>query len=140
MSQAATAATDWWWVIPLASFLGGGVIAWGLNLFVTRWIDYPIISVRLDEKKGSTGEVTWTSYDGAGNVTEQHQVKFIRLHVQNTGRATIKKRCGYITKLTRTEPGAHDTKVEAKLLTWAGLTTGTAIRETSRPPPSSIWM
>jgi hypothetical protein len=108
-------------VIPLASFLGGGVVAWGLNFVVTRWIDYPIISVRLDEKKGSTGEVTVTSFDNMGNVKEQHQAKFIRLHIENTGRSTIKDCCGYITKLTRTEPGAHATTNEGEVidLGWA---------------------
>ena len=71
MAQAATAAADWWWVIPLMAFIGGSVAAWGLEFVVTNWIKYPIIGVRLDEKKGSTGEVTWTSYDSAGHVIEQ---------------------------------------------------------------------
>ena len=86
-----------------------------------NWIKYPIISVRLDEKKGATGEATLTSYDSAGKVIQQHQVKFIRLHVQNTGRTTIKKCSGYITKLTRTEPGAHETMVDGEVidLGWA---------------------
>jgi hypothetical protein len=121
MSQGAASAADWWWVVPLMSFIGGSVAAWGLQFVVTNWINYPIISVRLDEKKGSTGEVTVTSFNNLGDVIEQHQAKFIRLYVENTGRATIKECSGYITKLTRTEPGAHETKVEGEVidLGWA---------------------
>jgi hypothetical protein len=117
----AAAAAEWWWVVPLVSFIGGSVVAWGLQFVITNFINHPIISVRLDKKKGSTGEVTLTSYDNLGKVIEQHQVKFIRLHVENTGRSTINKCSGYITKLKRTEPGAHETKIDGEVidLGWA---------------------
>jgi hypothetical protein len=97
-AEMAAAAADWWWVIPLASFLGGGVVAWGLQSLIANWITHPIISVRLDESKGSTGEVTVTTVDNQDNVISRHQAKDIRLHVENTGRSTIKDCSGYITK------------------------------------------
>jgi hypothetical protein len=100
-----TAAGEWWWVIPLVSFIGGSVAAWGLQSLVANWITHPVISVRLDNSKGSTGEVTVNLFDRDGKLVGQHQAKYIRLHVENTGLSTIKNCSGYITKLTRTVGG-----------------------------------
>jgi hypothetical protein len=88
----------------IMSFLGGGVIAWGLGLLWTHMIVRPVISVRLDDKRGCSGTMPiFTNIDGK---QERYDAKFIRLQVENTGLSTIKDCCGYITKLTkRTDTG-----------------------------------
>jgi len=105
-----TAVADhWWWVIPLASFLGGGVTAWGLGLFVTYLVRHPVISVCLDNNKGCTGITPLVELqeqtDEEGRRVQVarflHDVRYFRLRVENPGLASIKDCCGLITGIKK---------------------------------------
>jgi hypothetical protein len=51
------------WVALLVAFAGGSLVATVVSAFVTHLVFHPVISVRLDEKKGSHGPVTIYYYD-----------------------------------------------------------------------------
>jgi hypothetical protein len=96
------AAGHWWWVIPLASFLGGGVVAWGLGLFFTYLIAQPVISVCLDKSKGSTGITPLlVKLEEKGEWTFSHNVRYLRLRIENTGLSSVRDCCGLITGLKK---------------------------------------
>jgi hypothetical protein len=60
-----------------------------------------VISVRLDEKKGSHGPVTLYHFDqDRRRIIGTSQAKYFRLHIENTGLSSIKTCSGFITKLT----------------------------------------
>jgi hypothetical protein len=102
------------------SFLGGGVIAWGVGLIWTHWIMRPVVSVRLDEKRGCYGPTQVFVTHEDGRQTYSYDVRFLRLLVENTGLSSIKDCCGYITKLTkRTDKGDVVPKQEIISLGWA---------------------
>lgn len=88
-----------------------------VSAFATHCLFHPVISVRLDEKRGSYGSVPLVD-----RVTGQqsHQAKYLRLHVENTGFSTIKDCCGYIIRLTkRTSKGQIVPHQEVLDLGWA---------------------
>jgi hypothetical protein len=72
-----------------------------ISAFVTHVVFHPVISVRLDERKGSHGPVTLYHYDNQRKLIGTSQAKYFRLHVENTGLSTVRACSGYITKLTR---------------------------------------
>jgi hypothetical protein len=89
------------WVALLAAFAGGSLVATVVSAFVTHLIFHPVISVRLDERKGSHGRVTIYYYDDRRKVIGTSQAKYFRLHVENTGLSTVRACSGYITKITK---------------------------------------
>jgi hypothetical protein len=104
----------------LVAFLGGGVTAWGLGLFVTHWILHPVIGVHLDEKKGSYGPVPLYKQDKDGNQTHSHDGRYLRLYVENTGLSSVKDCCGFITKITKsTNKGETTPRSEVLDLGWS---------------------
>jgi hypothetical protein len=98
----------------LIGFLTGGLVTAALTAFVKYWIFHPLINVRLDDRKGSYGEVRidLTDDKGAKSIC---QAKYLRLHIENTGLSSIKDCCGYITKLTKIV-GGQQTGSEQEVL------------------------
>ena len=88
---------------PLASFLGGGVAAWGIGFIVTNWIRQPVISVQLDAAKGSHAEAKDYWLNSEGKITHTTDARYLRLHIENTGLSTVKDCSGYITKIRRSD-------------------------------------
>ena len=90
------------WVALLIGFAGGSLMATVVSAFVTHLIFHPVISVRLDEKKGSRGPVTIYYFDkDRRQVIGTSQAKYFRLHIENTGLSTVRACSGYITKITK---------------------------------------
>jgi hypothetical protein len=114
------------WIALLVAFAGGSVVATVVSAFVTHLVFHPVISVRLDERKGSHGAVTLRHYD-QGKFTHESQAKYFRLHIENTGLSTVKACSGYITKLTRREGGqVTNSEEEVVYLGWASYGHGDA--------------
>jgi hypothetical protein len=88
-------ATDW--TAVLIGFVGGSLTAAVISAFVKHWIFHPVISVRLDERKGSYGGIPFVSSDGQ----KHHDARYLRLHVENTGLSSIKGCSGHITEITK---------------------------------------
>jgi hypothetical protein len=84
----------------LVTLLTGSV---ALGLYVKYWTR-PIISVRLQEKRGSYGAVPLILSDEKGNKSLQ-PAKYLRLHVENTGRSTIKDCSGHAVRFTKRVDG-----------------------------------
>jgi hypothetical protein len=93
--MATTMATDW--IALLIAFVGGSLMATVISAFMKHCIFHPVISVRLDEKSGSYGPTSLIYPDG----TLDHQVRYFRLHVENTGLSSIKDCSGHITEITK---------------------------------------
>jgi hypothetical protein len=88
-------------VAVLIGFAGGALSTAAISAFITHWVFHPVISVCLDKKKGSYGDVKVNDFDKEGNLTGSHPAKFFRLHIENAGLSSIKDCCGYITKITK---------------------------------------
>src|SRR5947207_1453515 len=81
-NNVLTLADQWWWVIPVAGFLGGGVTAWGIGFFVTHLVRHPVISVCLDKNKGCTGVAPLVRVEKKGDfyeVRHLYDVRYLRL-------------------------------------------------------------
>jgi hypothetical protein len=92
----------------LIGFAGGSLMATIIGAFVTHLIFHPVISVRLDKRKGSYGDVPidFTFTDEAGKERKERMpAKFLRLHVENTGRSSIKACSGYIRQASEASRG-----------------------------------
>jgi hypothetical protein len=87
-------ATDW--TAILIGFVGGSLMTAVISAFVKHLIFHPVISVRLDKRKGSYGTIAFTK-DGQ----KDHDARYLRLHVENTGLSSIKDCCGHITEITK---------------------------------------
>ncbi|MEA2817947.1 MAG: hypothetical protein QOI93_5849 [Rhodospirillaceae bacterium] len=108
------------WIALLVGFAGGSLMATVIGAFVTHVVFHPVISVRLDERKGSHGPVKIYYFDAQGNMTSTSQAKYFRLHVENTGLSTVRACSGYITKLTRRVGGqVTASEEEVVSLGWA---------------------
>jgi hypothetical protein len=109
------------WVALLVGFAGGGLVATVVSAFVTHLIFHPVVSVRLDEKKGSHGRVTIYHFDrDSRKVIGTSQAKYFRLHVENTGRSTVRACSGYITKIEKRISGQSTASEEEVIsLGWA---------------------
>jgi hypothetical protein len=120
-------AMDLNWVALLVAFAGGSLVATVVSAFVTHLVFHPVISVRLDERKGSHGPVTLYDFDAQGNVTSKSQAKYFRLHVENTGLSTVRACSGYITKITK-RVGGQSTASEEEVVSlgWASYGHGDA--------------
>jgi hypothetical protein len=104
------------WIALLLAAATGGLAATLISAFAKYCIFHPVISVRLDAKKGSYVK-TWfflpseakavvnSLLDLAGPVPGASEVRYLRLHVENTGRSTIKSCSGYITQMTKRASG-----------------------------------
>jgi hypothetical protein len=129
-------AMDPGWAQLLVAFVGGSLMTAAITAFLTHYVFHPVISVQLDEKKGSHGPVPLIWFDDHRKPTGQSQAKFFRLHVENTGHSSIKDCCGYITKMTKRIQGMG--KSEAHLdvisLSWAHKDT-----ETRDIPPGAFF-
>ena len=112
--MATTMATDW--IALLIAFVGGSLMATVISAFVKHCIFHPVISVRLDEKSGSYGATSLIYSDG----TLDHQVRYFRLHVENTGLSSIKDCSGHITKITKRVRGTpSQAQLDVVDLGWA---------------------
>ena len=61
-----------------------------------------------------------TFFDKQGNVIDNPQARYFRLHVENTGLSSVKDCCGFMTKLTRHTDKGQTIPVEEILdLGWA---------------------
>jgi hypothetical protein len=122
-------ATNWTGLLLAAAT--GGLAATLISAFAKYCVFHPVISVRLDAKKGSYVP-TWFSPSseeraGAqallgsdGTVPNVSEVRYLRLHVENTGLSTIKNCSGYITKMTKRASGIESiSKQEVVALGWA---------------------
>jgi hypothetical protein len=90
------------WIALLVGFAGGSLVATVVSAFVTHLVFHPVVSVRLDEKKGSHGPVRLYLFDkDRREVIGTSQAKYFRLHVENTGRSTVRACSGYITKIAK---------------------------------------
>jgi hypothetical protein len=87
--------------IALLAFAGGSLMATAVSAFVTHLLFHPMVSVRLDEKRGSHGPVTLYHLDDRKKVIGTSQAKYFRLHVENTGLSTVRGCSGYITKIAK---------------------------------------
>ena len=72
----------------LIGFLTGGLVTAALTAFVKYWIFHPLINVRLDDRRGSYGEVRIDLTDDKGEKSIC-QAKYLRLHIENTGLSSI---------------------------------------------------
>lgn len=96
------------WIGPLSSFVGGGVVAWGIGYFVKDYLLRPVISARIVDKRGC---YVTNPVDGA---------KYLRLLVENMGRSSIKECSGYITEITKHGEGVTSrTQQEVLDLGWS---------------------
>ena len=115
------------WVALLVGFAGGSLMATVISALVTHVVFHPVISVRLDERKGSHGPVTLYHYDNQRKLIGTSQAKYFRLHVENTGLSTVRACSGYITKLTRRVGGqVTASEEEVVSLGWASYGQGDA--------------
>jgi hypothetical protein len=106
--------------IALLAFAGGSLMATSLSAFVTHLLFHPVISVRLDERKGSYGIVPLYKPGLDGSPAFSHDARFLRLHIENTGYSSVKACSGYITKLTKHTDKGQDIPTEEILdLGWA---------------------
>jgi hypothetical protein len=87
-------------------------MATAISAFVAHLIFHPVISVRLDGKKGCYGPMTVYHFDDQKRLTGSHPAKYLRLHVENTGLSSIKSCSGYITKLTKRVGGLQTASEE----------------------------
>ena len=122
-------ATDWTALLIAAGT--GGLAAAVITAFVKHLVFHPVISVRLDAKKGSyvqtwffpSSEARATAQEllgPGGTVPTASEVRYLRLHVENTGLSTIRSCSGYITKMTKRALGIESiSKQEVVALTWA---------------------
>src|SRR5258708_24545458 len=111
------------WAQLLLAFMGGSFMTALISAFVKHYIFHPVISVRLDEKKGSYGPVPLIGPNG----TIRSEARFFRLHVENTGYSSIKDCSGYITKMTKRVRGKGSSEAHLDVidLGWAHKNTGT---------------
>src|SRR5262249_15773003 len=102
----------------LVAFAGGSLATALITAFVTRCLVHPVISVRLDEKKGSYGQVPLVA---PGNPSVTSQAKFFRLHVENTRYSSLKGCSGYITKMAKRVQGMGSAQAHLEIidLGWA---------------------
>src|SRR5262249_2956759 len=108
----------------------GGLAATLISAFAKYCVFHPVISVRLDAKKGSYVQ-TWffpssEARDFARALAPGRTAPsasegwYLRLHVENTGLSTIKRCSGYITKMTKDAAGIESIpKQEVVALGWA---------------------
>lgn len=93
-------------ITTLVTLIGGWVVgvlssSTALGLYVKHW-SRPIISARLQLKRGSYGPVTRIELDGQGKPTgATHEAKYLRVQVENTGLTTIKDCSGHVVRLTK---------------------------------------
>jgi hypothetical protein len=126
-------ATDW--TALLIAFVGGSLMATAISAFVRYLVVHPVISVRLDEDRGSNAPVI-DAYrvDGQGNPVidgqgnpAKHKARYLRLYVENTGHSSIKDCSGYITKITKRVAGTQShSKQEVIDLGWTHQRAGNA--------------
>jgi hypothetical protein len=112
-------ATDW--TALLIAFVGGSLMATVISAFAKYCLFHPVISVRLDEKRGSYGAMEVLYLDPQQKPTgASFQARYLRLHVENTGFSSIKDCSGYITKITKRIPGTQSvSEQEVVVLAWA---------------------
>jgi hypothetical protein len=104
------------WVQLLVAFVGGSLMTAVITAFVKNWLVHPVISVCIDEKRGSY-ETTEAIHATTGQSLE---AKYLRLHVENTGFSSIRACCGYIIGITKRAGGtAIISKQEVITLGWA---------------------
>jgi hypothetical protein len=106
------------WGALAIGFAGGSVAAAAIGALAKYWLR-PIITVRLDLKKGSyVSSIVFATDPNGQSFT--FPARFLRLHVENTGRSSIKDCSGYITKGTKSGPGqkSEDQK-EVLLMGWS---------------------
>lgn len=89
------------WVALLIGVAGGSLMATVVSAFVTHLLFHPVLSVRLDEKKGSHGRVTLYHLDQERKVIGTSQAKYFRLHIANTGLSTVRACSGYIINVAK---------------------------------------
>jgi hypothetical protein len=108
------------WAALLIAFVGGSLMATVISAFVMYLVAHPVISVRLDEARGSYPPVIDVyRVDGQGNPVK-HKARFLRLHVENTGLSSIKDCSGYITHIRKNVAGTlSGSKEEVIALGWA---------------------
>jgi hypothetical protein len=110
----------------LIAFLSGSLMATAISAFVKHCIIHPVISVRLDRKKGSYPTTEAVEMDEDGNIVNRFPAKFLRLHIENTGRSSIKDCSGYITKITKQVGGVQSKSEEEVIdLRWSHVDKGT---------------
>jgi hypothetical protein len=109
------------WVALLIAFVGGSLMATVISAFAKYCLFHPVISVRLDEKRGSYGAMEVLYLDPQQKPTgASFQARYLRLHVENTGFSSIKDCSGYITKITKHIPGTQSvSEQEVVVLAWA---------------------
>jgi hypothetical protein len=107
------------WAQLLVVFLGGSLMAAVITGFV-HCIFHPVISVCVDEGKGTYGPMTVYERDQQGNVHRAYEARYFRLYVENTGLSSIKSCSGYITKITKYAQGMQTiSRPEVVTLGWA---------------------
>jgi hypothetical protein len=120
------------WTALLIAFVGGSLMATVISAFVRYLVVHPVISVRLNQDRGSYGPLVdvfrgaVVSFSGAVDTIEAHgntyKARYVRLHVENTGLSSIKDCSGYITQITKTVAGgAQKTRSQQEVidLSWA---------------------
>src|SRR5258706_4740653 len=97
------------WTALLLAAGTGCLAATLISAFAKYYVFHPVISVRLDERRGSSTDVIDAivvysgGYIGPASVT--HKARYLRLHVENTGLSSIKGCSGFITQMTKHLPG-----------------------------------
>jgi hypothetical protein len=119
LTAVVTSISDFMLAYPVASGLGSlltGSVAVGL--YVKYW-NRPIISVRLQQNRGSYGSVPIHFSGDKGNKGIQ-PAKYLRLHVENTGRSTIKDCSGDAIRFSKRIDGREEAGPQDVLsLGWA---------------------
>jgi hypothetical protein len=100
-------------LVAVIAFAGGSLSAALVGAFARACIFHPVISVRLDQERGSYVTTTVVSSTTTGGRQAQ-------LSLRNTGLSSIKGCSGYITKMTKRVGGRQGVSEEEVLeLSWS---------------------